>query len=380
MTTETILTNARIVTPDAVVTGTVCVQDGRIGRIDTGPAALPAAEDLEGDYLIPGLIELHTDNLERHFVPRPGVVWPSPLSAVLAHDWQITAAGITTVLDAVCVGEYRDSGTRRFILDESITAVKKAREHGLLRADHHLHLRCEVTDPHVVELFDAYADDPLVQLVSVMDHTPGQRQWHDLSKYRQYYRQENLSEDAFAAHLEEYRDLQARYAAEHRFAILERCRDRSIALASHDDTTEDHVDQAAADGIHVSEFPTSLTAARRARERGLKVLMGSPNLVRGQSHSGNVAASELAEARLLDGLSSDYVPASLIHGVFLLHQNQQMELPAALALVTANPADMVGLTDRGRIADGKRADLVRIHEVDGLPVVRAVWRDGRRVL
>lgn len=379
MTTETIFTNACIVTPDALVTGSALVRDGRIVRVDAAPSHLPAAQDLEGDYLIPGLIELHTDNLERHFIPRPGVVWPSPLSAVLAHDAQIVSAGITTVLDAICVGEYRDSGTRRFILDQSVAAVKTAKAGDLLRADHHLHLRCEVTDPHVVALFEDYAEDPLLRLVSVMDHTPGQRQWHDLSKYRQYYRKENWSEAEFAAHVEEYRDLQARYAAEHRFAILERCRGR-IALASHDDSTEDHVAEAAADGIQMSEFPTSLVAAQHARRLGLKVLMGSPNLVRGQSHSGNVAATELASAGLLDGLSSDYVPASLMHGSFLLHFEHGMTLPEALALVTALPADMVGLADRGRIAEGKRADLVRVRAVDGLPVVRAVWREGTRVV
>jgi len=380
MTTETIFTNARIVLPDAVVLGTITVRDGRIADVGEGISQLAAAQDLAGDYLTPGLIELHTDNLERHFIPRPGVVWPSPLAAILAHDAQIVAAGITTVLDAICVGEYRDSGTRRFILDQSVTAVKKAGQDGLLRTDHHLHLRCEVTDPHVVELFDAYVDEPLVRLVSLMDHTPGQRQWHDLSKYRQYYRKENWSEAEFAAHVEEYRDLQARYAAEHRFAILERCRGRALALASHDDTSEAHVEEAAADGIHVSEFPTSLEAARHARKVGLKVLMGSPNLVRGQSHSGNVAATELATAGLLDGLSSDYVPASLVHGAFLLYQTLQMPLPEALALITAKPAEMVGLNDRGRIAPGLRADLLRVHEIDGFPVVRSVWRGGCRVV
>lgn len=377
---ELILTNGRVVTENAVRTGCVVVRSGRIAELGDQPAATAAAMDLEGDYLLPGLVELHTDNLERHFEPRPGVLWPSAAAAVFAHDGQMVSAGITTVLDAVCVGEYRDGGKRRYILNESIAAVKHARSNGFLRADHHLHLRCEVTDPYVVEMFDPYAEEPLVRLVSLMDHTPGQRQWRNLAKFRQFHKGEGATEDDIRDMLAQGEELQARYAAKHRFQLLDRCRSRGIPTASHDDESEEHVREAVHDGMAMAEFPTTLAAAAHARKAGLRVVMGSPNLVRGGSHSGNVSAGELARAGLLDGLSSDYVPVSLLHAAFLLSGNYGLGLADAVRTVSAHPADIVGLTDRGRIAPGLRADLIRVRLVESFPVIRAVWRAGERVL
>lgn len=377
---ELVLTHARVVAGNTVFEGTVVVRDGTITAVDTGPSQVAGAESLNGDFLLPGMVELHTDNLERHFEPRPGVLWPSAMAAVLAHDAQMITAGITTVLDAICVGEYREGGKRRYILAESVAAIKHARTIGLLRADHAVHLRCEVTDACVLEMFEPYADDPLVRLVSVMDHTPGQRQWRSLAKYREYFRGEGRSDSDVDAMLAEGESLQAEYAARHRLALVEQCRSRGLVMASHDDETEEHVREAAADGMTVSEFPTTLAAAAEARRHGMMVVMGAPNIVRGRSHSGNVSASALAGAGLLDALSSDYVPASLLHGAFLLHAGQALPLPAAIALVTANPATLLGLTDRGRIGVGLRADLIRVRLADGLPVVRAAWRGGRRML
>jgi len=378
MSSETILGNARIVTADAVIHGALRVKDGRIADICPGAIATPGAQDLGGDYLIPGLVEIHTDNLEKHFEPRPGTFWPSHIAAVLAHDTQMIGAGITTVLDAVCVGDYRDSGKRRRILGDSIPSVAKARADGLLRADHLFHLRCEVSDPDVVEMFAPIADHPLLRLVSVMDHTPGQRQWRDLESYRAYNRDRRSDADLSAA-LAGYTEKMELYSDTNRRKLLDLCRDLDVPLASHDDTTEEHIEQAHAEGIAISEFPTTLIAAERARSRGMMNVMGAPNVVRGGSHSGNVSALALAEAGLLDILSSDYVPASLLHAAFLLNARAGMSLPGAIGIVSRNPAQSIGLTDRGEIALGKRADLIRVRLHEDLPVVREVWRDGVRV-
>jgi alpha-D-ribose 1-methylphosphonate 5-triphosphate diphosphatase len=325
------------------------------------------------------LVELHTDNMEKHFEPRPGAFWPSSLAAVISHDAQIIGAGITTVLDAMCVGDYRDDGKRRRILAESVDSVAAARAAGLLRAEHLFHLRCETSDPNVVEMFEPYVEHPLLRLVSVMDHTPGQRQWHDLDSFRNFHRDKAWTDEEFATVVSEHKEQMARHSDRNRRAILERCRGLNIPLASHDDTTEGHVHQARAEGIAISEFPTTLSAAALARECGMMNIMGAPNVVRGGSHSGNVSAVALAEAGLLDVLSSDYVPASLLHAAFLLHQRAGIELPRAVRMVTLNPAHSIGLTDRGEIAVGKQADLVRVHLHGDLPVVREVWRSGHRI-
>lgn len=380
MATELVLTNARIVTADDVFLGTLRAQDGRITDIARGAPARSTAEDCEGDYLLPGLVELHTDNLERHVVPRPKVRW-QVASAVLAHDGQMASAGITTVFDALSCGDVIDGSARLTNLMAMASGVSDAQAQGRLRADHHLHLRCEVCVPTVLELFGALADNPLVGIVSLMDHSPGQRQFVRLDKHRTYY----MGKYGFSdAEMDQYTARQqynsARYSANHRRQIAAICAERRLTLASHDDATRAHIEEAAALGVDFAEFPTTAAAADAARLEGMKVLMGAPNLVLGGSHSGNVSAGELASLGCLDMLSSDYVPVSLMGAAFLLHKGPVgLPLPAAVAMVAGTPAQVAGLTDRGVIASGKRADLVRVLDAGEVPVVRAVWREGRRV-
>ncbi|MFV0349476.1 MAG: alpha-D-ribose 1-methylphosphonate 5-triphosphate diphosphatase [Halodesulfovibrio sp.] len=378
MNTETVLTNARIVTPEGVTTGTLCMQDGLITDVHSDAAS--CGEDMRGEYIIPGLIEMHTDHLETQFQPRPGVLWPSRLAALLAHDTQVVGAGITTVLDSVCCGQLNEGKMRRTLLSMSIEAIRDARQKDVLRADHLLHLRCEICDPHMLDMFEPYADEENLQLVSLMDHTPGQRQFRNLDKYKEYYRVEDMPEAAFQSMMDRLKTEQVEFADRHRAAVLALCSHRGIPVASHDDTTEEHVEEALACGITISEFPTTMEAARAARDKGLGIVMGAPNVVRGGSHSGNVSARTLAAEGLLDILSSDYVPASLLHGAFLLHSDLGLPLQDALSTVTSNPARLLKLEDRGEIVPGKRADVVRVRVVDDVPVVRGVWRNGERLL
>ncbi len=377
---EVVLTDARIVTPEEVFDGTLVVRNGAIAELDRGRSHVPAAIRLDGDYLLPGLVELHTDNLEKHMLPRPGVLWDA-FSAALVHDAQCAAAGITTVFDAIVIGDKDHGGARSQIQHTSIEAMRAARAQHLFRIDHYLHLRCEVATHDIVDVFERYADDPRLKLASVMDHTPGQRQWRDLAKYRQYTeRNGRYSDERFAALLGQLREDHEAFATRHRRAVIASARQRGIPLATHDDTEIEHVLQAHVEGITLSEFPTTVAAARTARDHAIGIIMGAPNLVRGGSHSGNVSAAELAQLDLLDILSSDYVPASLLAAAFLLHTAQGWSLPKAIATVTANPARAVGLNDRGVIAPGARADLIRVAAPGtGTPIVRHVWVRGARV-
>ncbi|NQW08644.1 MAG: alpha-D-ribose 1-methylphosphonate 5-triphosphate diphosphatase [Alphaproteobacteria bacterium] len=375
------LTNARLVLADEVVVGTVRIENGRIADVTPGATGITGAEDLDGDYLMPGLIELHTDNLEKHAQPRPKVRWPTS-SALLAHDAQVVAAGITTVLDAIAVGGTLSDDIREHLMRESSEAIHAFRADGLLRADHHLHMRCEVANRDVLRLFEPFKNDPLVRLVSLMDHTPGQRQFVNLDKLRVYYKgKHGIDEDAFQTMIVDRKEAQGLYSDKHRRALAEMARAAGHVLASHDDATEAHVEEAVELGLTISEFPTTIEAAKAAHTHGLRTVMGGPNVVRGGSHSGNVSAGELTEVGVLDALSSDYVPSSLLHGALLLHDQHGLSLPAAIATVTRNPADMIGMTDRGRIDADARADLIRVKRLnDGVPVVRRVWREGMRVL
>lgn len=380
MAQEFALHNARLVLEDEIVTGSLLIRDGRIAAISSG-SSTTAGEDAEGDYVIPGLIELHTDHLEQHFLPRPGVRW-RPEHAVHAHDAQIACSGITTVLDALRVGADGDAkklGEDMALLASAIDATDKA---GTLRAEHLLHLRCELSAADVVaEAEPFFADQKRLRLASLMDHTPGQRQYADVSKYRLYYKGKlGLSDAEIDRHMAARLESHALHADANRRGVVALCRAHGIALASHDDATEAHVLEAVEDGVSVAEFPTTLEAADHSRRHGLAILMGAPNLMRGGSHSGNVSALDLAARDRLDILSSDYVPISLLHAAFRLADSDAgWTLPRAVALTTANPARAIGLDDRGRIVDGLRADLVRVRATDVGPHIVAVWREGRRV-
>lgn len=375
---ELVLTNARIVLADTVLDGSVRVDGGII--TDIAPSSRTGT-DLDGDYLIPGLVELHTDHLETHYAPRPKVRW-NPVAAVQAHDAQIAASGITTVLDALRVGmdEHADLGaTEMATLADAIRAGNAA---GRLRAEHHIHLRCEVSAPDCLESFAVLQEDPQVRMASLMDHAPGQRQFASPDAYRVYYQGKLKMSDAALDDFIQRRNAESvAHAGPHRRAIAQICRDKGIVIASHDDATRDHVEEAVALGTDVAEFPTTLEAARASRQAGMAILMGGPNMVRGGSHSGNVSARALAEADLLDILSSDYIPFSMLQSAFSLADNvEAISLSRAIQMVTKRPAEAAGFHDRGEIAIGKRADFVQVRVEDGIPIVRTVWRQGRRVI
>jgi len=385
MNNEMVFRRARLVLGDEVVEGTLAVAGGHIAAIASGGSAVSSAEDLDGDFLVPGLVELHTDNFERHLMPRPKVRWPA-LPALLAHDAELAASGITTVYDSLGVGDIDEEALRGQGWGEVVSLIESAGDAGLLRVEHLLHVRCELAAANTLELFEPFLDNPRVGLISLMDHTPGQRQWEDLEQARIYYTgKKGWSDAKFDAQVENAKVVQERYAAPHRRHFVEYARRRGIALASHDDTLAEHVHEGQRDGVVICELPTRVACAQLARELGQSVLMGAPNVVRGGSHSGNVAAIELAKLGVLDTLSSDYIPVSLMMAAFRLVDDAGFTIPQALSTVTRNPARSVGLVDRGEIAPGKRADLVQVRLVDGQggrrqPVVRAAWRAGKRIV
>ena len=377
---DIVLRNARLVLANETVLGHVLVRDGRIAAVASGPTSLPGAQDLEGDFLLPGLVEMHTDNLERHVMPRPKVTFPMQ-AAVQAHDGEVAAAGITTVLDAIGVGDPYDDGFRSRDQSDLLHVLDRLDAAGALRADHHIHVRSELPAPNALELFEPFRGHRRLRLISLMDHTPGQRQWTEIEHARVYYTGKKGWTQREVRRGDAHRARAPGDATPSRIAngSPSSRAARGIALATHDDTTVAHVDEAVALGAVMSEFPTSLAAARHARACGLATIAGAPNVVRGGSHSGNVAALALAREGVLDALSSDYVPASLLLAAWILRRDAGFSLSEAVHVVSRAPARACGFDDRGEIANGLRADLVRVREVDGHPVVREVWSLGRRV-
>lgn len=377
---EQVFKNARIVLPEEVIDGSVVVRNGIIAEFDAGPTSVPG-ENMEGAYLLPGLVELHTDHLEQHYHPRPGVTWPA-ISAVMAHDAQIAASGITTVYDALRAGTFDPNDLSARYAVTLMEAIASAQENRQLRAEHFIHLRCEMPCPDTIDAAHMIAEAGDIHLFSIMDHTPGARQFVSLDKFKEYYFGKKLiSPDQMDTYITERLEMQQKHAARNKAAIIDLARQLGVQLASHDDATPAHVEEAVADGVAIAEFPTTREAAEAAHKSGLAVLMGAPNVVRGGSHSGNISATDVAVNGHLDVLSSDYVPASLLAAVFTLPERiEGFGLPDAVRLVTVNPAKAAALEDRGEIADGKRADLVQVCVNTGHPVVRRVWRGGERVM
>ena len=378
--TKTILANATLVLPSELISGAVTFEDGNITAIDQGKTVPAGALDCEGDLVMPGLIELHTDNLERHIEPRPRVNWPHG-SAIIAHDGELASTGITTVFDALRVGSVVSNKKAnygeyaRLLADEILDLRSKS----ALRISHFLHLRAEVCSETLIAELAKFGPEDRIGIVSLMDHTPGQRQFRDLTQLRAYVcGKHGLNESEFESHIADQIALSARLGAAHEAAAVAEARRFGAVLASHDDTTAEQVETSARHGAHFAEFPTTIEAARACRAAGIAVMMGAPNLIRGGSHSGNVAAHVLAEMDLLDIVSSDYVPSALLSAALMLGDLWD-DVARGVRTATSAPAQAAGLKDRGSLVLGARADVIRVARIAGTASPRGTWVAGNRV-
>ncbi|MDA7423715.1 alpha-D-ribose 1-methylphosphonate 5-triphosphate diphosphatase [Thalassococcus lentus] len=373
------LSNARLVLADQVVLGTIAIEKGVIAEITEGDHVPAQAIDCEGDLVMPGLIELHTDNLERHIEPRPQVDWPH-LPALIAHDAELASTGITTVFDAMRAGSiHGNAGRYRDYARKLADELLAARAAGVFKISHYLHLRAEICSETLLQELAAFGPDDRVGIVSLMDHTPGQRQFRDLDTMRTYVtKKRGMTDEQFAEHVENLLELQKRYAVAHENGAVQEARRLGAVLASHDDTTAEHVSISARNGVGFAEFPTTAEAAKACRENGIAIMMGAPNLIRGGSHSGNVAAEDLARSDLLDIVSSDYVPSALLLSAFHLAALWD-DLPRAVATVTRNPAKAARLPDRGTLRAGLRGDVLRVRQYDRTPLLQGVWSRGNKI-
>ena len=377
---EKIYTNYRLLLPDEEILGTIAEKDGTIADIQSG--VVSQGQNGDGNYLLPGLIELHTDNLEKCIAPRSSARFPIELAAV-NHDRDLISSGITTVCDAISIGDVtpKDDSLRIQHYADAIDAVAAGQAARRFRADHLLHLRCELGYEHLYKMVEPYSNHELLALMSLMDHTPGQRQFVNAQKYKEYYTGKHGVPEA---KMDEFINLrlnnQRQYAVENRQALVKLSRQKNISLASHDDATIDHVREAMSEGVVLAEFPTTLDAAMEAHNNGLLVLMGAPNVVLGGSHSGNVSAMKLVELNLVDIISSDYVPRSLLQSAFILAQQTKKSLFEVIKYITLNPAKAINLDGQiGSLAIGKKADFITVQDDGVVAQILEVYKRGRRV-
>lgn len=375
------LSDFRVVLPDRVIErGALRVENGRIAEISETPIK-GGAIDGGGLIVMPGFIDMHGDMIEREVEPRPGVRMPLALG-LRDLDRRLKVAGVTTAYAAVsfnprsAYGHIRHFDTTKLLL----RALKAMRPE--LAVDHRVHARFEITFPDALAVVEELIADGTVDLVSLTDHTPGQGQYRDLERHIEAVaRNRHLSHSEARAAVEE-RIEEKSVGAERLTAALrdmsELCRAHALPLASHDDDSRAKVALMHDLGAVISEFPVTLDAAQAARDRGMTTAMGAPNALRGESYSGNLSARACHAAGLLDILAADYHPSAILPAVLELAKSDREGLAGAARLASANAADALGLTDRGRIATGQLADLV-VADDSGVGHVRATFRAGRAI-
>lgn len=360
------INNAKVVTPERVVEGaSIILEEGRIAGVSRRPERSGETLDAAGRYVLPGIVDLHSDAVEKQLEPRPGITLPEELTFI-EMDRYFASSGITTGFHAISFMEDRNRSISRG--RKLCDMISQFGPEGSVR--HELHLRCELPEEGSLEVIEDLVRSRPVKIVSMMDHTPGQGQFRDLEWFRRYWRDDiGMDESQISAAIAEAEDGEYRLAFDRVERIARIARENGATLASHDDDTEDRVEMLAGQGINVSEFPVTAGAARRAQELGLTVCMGAPNALRGTSSGGNLSALEAIEAGLVDALCSDYYPPSMLQAAFKLAREKALELPAAVGLISRGPARAAGLPERGEIREGAAADLLLVGEWFGLPAV-----------
>lgn len=376
------LSDIKIVLPDGVVErGAVRIEDGVICEIVKGSAPQPVPS-LGGLTLIPGLIDLHGDMLERDLEPRPAARFPTGMG-LYEIDKRYAGSGITTAFAAISFAWRRKDVRSQESAIEIIETISRLR--GTTLIDLRVHARFEVTNPETGPILRDLLDRQLVHLVSIMDHTPGQGQYKDIDRYLGFMqRWLGADLDILGEHKERIlatmkQNIEAAARKSRDWTVIQEvinvARQYGIPVASHDDDTTEKVIKQAQMGITISEFPVTREAARAARANGMRVIMGAPNAYRGQSTSQNLSALEAIQDELVDILATDYYPAAILHTIFKLARDGVMPLSEGVKLASTNAANAMKMLDRGRIAIGCRADLVLVEDAE-FPRVRGTFCGG----
>jgi alpha-D-ribose 1-methylphosphonate 5-triphosphate diphosphatase len=373
------LSDVRLVLPDRIIErGALRIVDGHIERVLEGDAPRGDSISVHGLTAIPGLIDLHGDMLERDIEPRPRARFPVEL-AMHELDKRLAATGITTAFAAVGFA-WRNSDLRT--QENAIEIIDTlCRIKNTLLTDCRIHARFEVNNPDTVPILDDMLRRSMIDLVSIMDHTPGQGQYNDSARYVQFLKEWlGFTEEQLApvyARIQERIEVQQ--AAPRDWALVRSITETALAhnvrVASHDDDTAEKVEKQAAMGLTIAEFPINLATARAAKAHGMHIIMGAPNAFRGESNTGNLSAIDGIRAGVVDVLAADYYPVAMLQTPFKLARLGVLPLPEAVRLVSAHPADAAGLVDRGRIEAGRIADLVLVETGDEVKV-RATLRRG----
>lgn len=372
-----IISNAHIIGPESDFTGSVIIENGIIAEV-VKTRTYRDGMDINGLWLSPGIVDIHSDYIEREFSPRPNTGFPAEM-AYRYLDMRAATSGITTLFNGI---SFRESLQKNRSIETSMQMACKLEEYidnKYFLINHYMHARIDVTNDLILEDMDKILSFKCLRIAVYNDHTPGTRQFRDLKKYTEYSSDvSGLSEERL---LEIAKEIQGQAAASKhvRPIVSEKLKKAHIIIGSHDDTTHEHVDEAMKDGATFCEFPTTFEAAGYAKEKGVTIAMGAPNLILGKSQSGNISCREAMNKELVDVLCSDYhFPAMLSSALYLMNNGKSPS--DALNMITLNPAKTVHMNNKiGSIEKGKRADIVIFDIINNHPLVKQVFVNGKNV-
>ncbi|MBZ4653824.1 MAG: hypothetical protein JG781_1163 [Peptococcaceae bacterium] len=378
---DTVITDVRVVTPQEVINNaSVYLHKGRIGAVKKNGINWPQNYEVidgKGKWLLPGIIDLHNDAIEKEIEPRPNAVIPVGI-ALFSLETRLLSHGVTTIYHSFSFMEGESAVRTYDMVLSNVEEINRLKEHGLIR--NYIHARYDVTEHKFSPILVEMMKRQQVKLLSFMDHTPGQGQYKNIEVYEKFIaKYRNLDEEAVKNNVIRRQAKKVDFQALK--SLAEKARALSIPMASHDDDSADKVRFMKKLGVTLSEFPIDMETANFAAQEGLKVIVGGPNIIRGKSNSGNMSAMEAVKGGVVDIICSDYMPAAILNAIFVLHRRHNMPIHQAVNMGSLNPARAVGLEEElGSIECGKRADLVMVNEVAGVPMVEMAFVDGRKVM
>jgi alpha-D-ribose 1-methylphosphonate 5-triphosphate diphosphatase len=381
-----LITNGRVITEESILIGyDLVVKDDRIFKIvpqgETEIVEGLQVIDGRGGYVTAGFIDIHSDYIENMAAPRPTCLMDFQMS-VRETEKQLISHGVTTMFHSLSL--FKDSEYKRKPIRDPVNVRKfidlidktQAGQH-LIR--HRFHARFEIDNLTEIDTLKGYIEEKKVQLLSFMDHSPGQGQYRDLTVYREMVKSYNDVDDELIGEMISRHQAKEKVTIDGMREIAELALKNGVPIASHDDDTVEKLELVQSLGVTISEFPITMEIAQKAKEQGMLTMAGAPNILLGGSHSGNLSAAEAIQANNIDILCSDYYPPALLHAVFALHEKYGLKLVDVFKLVTLNPAKAVGMDQEiGSIKEGKKADLLIIETIDeDYPVITSVMVDGK---
>lgn len=374
-----IIENAHLVLPDGILQeGSLLIEAGRIAKIDQGNTQNGLRHiDATGCYVLPGIIDLHSDVLEKELEPRPNTLFPTDM-VLNEVDKKLAACGVTTMYHSIAFAEGEIGIRSNKMADGIIRAIHRFSPR--LRVRTKVHARYEITDDAALPAIKALLREEKVHLLSFMNHTPGQGQFRDKQAYKDYFRAVYSKSEKELAEIIARKIASQDIIDRHLDALAGLCKTQRVPMASHDDDSEHKVRRLKEKGVTIADFPVNMDAARAANAHDQHVCLGAPNVLRGYSQAGNLSARDAVASGVCDVLCSDYAPMTLLHAVFKLADEKIVSLDEAVRMVSINPARAVELdAETGSITEGKTADMIIVSKQNGLPQVLKTFVEGREV-